>query len=360
VQRRHQKLIEEAPAPAVSPELRAQIGEIGVNAAKAVDYRGAGTIEGMLQDGEYYFLEMNTRVQVEHCVTEEVTGVDIVKEGIRVAAGQPLSIKQEDVELKGHSIECRINFEDAGKNFAPAPGKIGNYVGAYVEPSGPGIRVDSGVTAGSEISPLYDPMAAKLIVWAENRGEATKRMLRALEEYKIDATTLIPFHKGLLASEQWANGETCKDLTEDKTWLKQFAKPKAPKPVEGEDEVEKITKAYTIEVSGKRFDVKVEGEAAGFGGGAAPAGKKAPKRGDRAASSGNGASSENLTSPLQGTVFKVTTEVGAEVAEGDVLFIIEAMKMENEITAHRAGKVESLAAGEGEAVSAGDTLAIIK
>jgi acetyl-CoA/propionyl-CoA carboxylase biotin carboxyl carrier protein len=361
VQRRHQKLIEEAPAPAVSAELRAQIGEIGVNAAKAVNYRGAGTIEGMLQDGEYYFLEMNTRVQVEHCVTEEVTGVDIVKEGIRVAAGQPLSIKQEDVELKGHSIECRINFEDAGKNFAPAPGKIGNFVGAYVEPSGPGIRVDSGVTAGSEISPLYDPMAAKLIVWAENREEATKRMLRALDEYKIDATTLIPFHKGLLASEQWANGETCKDLTEDKTWLKQFAKPKAPKPVEGEEEVEKVTKTYTVEVSGKRFDVKVEGEAAGFGGGgAAPAGKKAPKRGERAAGSSNGASSENLTSPLQGTVFKVTTEVGAEVAEGDVLFIIEAMKMENEITAHRSGKVESLSAGEGDAVSAGDTLALIK
>ena len=192
VQRRHQKLIEEAPAPAVDAELRARIGEIGVNAAKAVNYRGAGTIEGMLQDGEYYFLEMNTRVQVEHCVTEEVTGIDIVKEGIRVAAGQPLSIKQEDVELKGHSIECRINFENAGKNFAPAPGKIGNFVGAYVEPSGPGIRVDSGVTAGSEISPLYDPMAAKLIVWAENREEATKRMIRALNEYKIDATTLDP------------------------------------------------------------------------------------------------------------------------------------------------------------------------
>ena len=359
VQRRHQKLIEEAPAPAVDEAMRARIGEIGVNAAKAVDYRGAGTIEGMLQDGEYYFLEMNTRVQVEHCVTEEVTGVDIVKEGIRVAAGQPLSVKQEDIELKGHSIECRINFEDAGKNFAPAPGKIGNFPGAYVEPSGPGIRVDSGVTIGSEISPLYDPMAAKLIVWAEDRETATKRMLRAQDEYKIDATTLIPFHIGLLETEQWAKGETCKDLTEDKTWLKQFAKPKAPKPVEGEEPVEKVTKTYAVEVSGKRFEVKVEGEAAGFGGGAAPAGKKAAKRGDRAAGS-NGASSEELTSPLQGSVFKVSTEVGAEVQEGDVLFIIEAMKMENEITAHRSGKVESIAAAEGASVSAGDTLAIIK
>ncbi len=359
VQRRHQKLVEEAPAPAVDEALRARIGEIGVNAAKAVDYRGAGTIEGMLQDGEYYFLEMNTRVQVEHCVTEEVTGVDIVKEGIRVAAGAPLSLTQDEVEIKGHAIECRINFEDAGKNFAPAPGKIGNFVGAYVEPSGPGVRVDSGVTIGSEISPLYDPMAAKLIVWAEDREAATKRMIRALGEYTIDATTLIPFHIGLLESEQWNNCETCHDLTEDKEWLKQFAAPKKAKPAEGEEEIEKVTKAYTVEVSGKRFDVKVEGEAAGFGGGAAPAAKKAPKRGERSASS-NGASSEDLTSPLQGTVFKVTTEEGAEVAEGDVLFIIEAMKMENEITAHRAGKVEKIAAGEGDAVSAGDTLAIIK
>jgi acetyl-CoA/propionyl-CoA carboxylase biotin carboxyl carrier protein len=359
VQRRHQKLIEEAPAPAVSDELRARIGEIGVNAAKAVNYRGAGTIEGMLQDGEYYFLEMNTRVQVEHCVTEEVTGVDIVKEGIRIASGEPLSISQADVQLRGHSIECRINFEDAGKNFAPAPGKIGNFPGAYVEPSGPGVRVDSGVTIGSEISPLYDPMAAKLIVWAEDRETATRRMLRALAEYKIDATTLIPFHIGLLETEQWARGETCKDLTEDKKWLKQFAKPKAPKPAEGEEPAEKVTKTYTVEVSGKRFDVKVEGEAGGLGGGAAPAAKKAPKRGDRAAS-GGGASSEELTSPLQGSVFRITTEVGAEVAEGDVLFIIEAMKMENEITAHRSGKVESIAATEGASVSAGDTLAIIK
>lgn len=360
VQRRHQKLVEEAPAPAVDEALRAQIGEIGVNAAKAVNYRGAGTIEGMLQDGEYYFLEMNTRVQVEHCVTEEVTGFDIVKEQILIASGEPLSKTQEEVEIRGHAIECRINFEDAGKNFAPAPGKIGNFVGAYVEPSGPGVRVDSGVTTGSEISPLYDPMAAKLIVWAEDRERATKRMLRALEEYKIDATTLIPFHIGLLESPQWNNCETCHDLTEDKTWLKQFAKPKPEKPAEGEEPVEKVTKSYTVEVSGKRFDVKVEGEAAGFGGGAAPAGtKKATKRGERSASS-NGASSEELTSPLQGSVFKVTTEVGAEVAEGDVLFIIEAMKMENEITAHRAGKVDSIAAEVGAAVSAGDTLAIIK
>src|SRR4051812_39345938 len=178
VQRRHQKVIEEAPAPAVDEELRARIGKIGVDAAKAVDYVGAGTIEGLLQDGEYFFLEMNTRVQVEHCVTEMVTGIDIVREGIRAAAGEELTYSQEDVQLRGHAIECRINAEDASKKFAPAPVKIGH----YKEPTGPGVRVDSGVEAGGEVTPMYDPMVAKLIVWDDNRVNATNRMLRALDE----------------------------------------------------------------------------------------------------------------------------------------------------------------------------------
>src|SRR6476620_3498159 len=182
VQRRHQKVIEEAPAPAVDEELRARIGKIGVDAAKAVDYVGAGTIEGLLQDGEYFFLEMNTRVQVEHCVTEMVTGIDIVREGILAAAGEPLSYKQEDIELRGHAIECRIHAEDASKNFAPAPGGIGN----YKEPAGPGVRVDSGVGPGGEVTPMYDPMVAKLIVWDKDRETATRRMLRALGEYEIE------------------------------------------------------------------------------------------------------------------------------------------------------------------------------
>src|SRR3954469_4303613 len=190
VQRRHQKLIEEAPAPAVDAALREKIGKIGVDAARAVDYVGAGTIEGLLaDDGEYFFLEMNTRVQVEHCVTEMTTGVDIVKEGIRAAAGEALAVRQEDVVLRGHAIECRINAEDAARNFAPAPGRIGD----YREPAGPGVRVDSGVGPGSEISPMYDPMVAKLIVWDADREEATKRMLRALAEYEIEGLkTLIP------------------------------------------------------------------------------------------------------------------------------------------------------------------------
>src|SRR5436305_3939029 len=189
IQRRHQKLIEEAPAPAVNEELRAKIGKIATDAAVAVSYTGAGTVEGLLATSEYFFLEMNTRVQVEHCVTEMVTGIDIVKEGIRVASGEQLSIAQEDVELRGHAIECRINAEDASKNFAPAPGSIA----AYREPAGPGVRVDSGVGPGSEISPMYDPMVAKLIVRDSDREQATARMLRALGEYEIEGVkTLLP------------------------------------------------------------------------------------------------------------------------------------------------------------------------
>jgi acetyl-CoA/propionyl-CoA carboxylase biotin carboxyl carrier protein len=257
VQRRHQKLIEESPAPAVDEELRARIGKIATDAAAAVNYVGAGTIEGLLQDGEYYFLEMNTRVQVEHCVTEMTTGIDIVKEGMRAAAGEPLSIAQDDVVLRGHAIECRINAEDASRNFAPAPGKIG----AYREPSGPGVRVDSGVGPGGEVSPMYDPMVAKLIVWDADRASATARMLRALSEYEIgELKTLIPFHTALLATEQWANAETCRDLVEDKAWLKALA-PAPAEPVAAEDDEggAKVEQTYTVEVSGRRFDVTVIG-----------------------------------------------------------------------------------------------------
>ena len=208
IQRRHQKVIEESPAPewVVAPSCASASARSAWTRRSAVDYVGAGTIEGLLsakegRRAEYFFLEMNTRVQVEHCVTEMTTGIDIVKEGIRAAAGESLSYAQEDVELRGHAIECRINAEDASKNFAPAPGKIG----AYREPSGPGVRVDSGVGAGGEVSPMYDPMVAKLIVWDADREQATRRMLRALEEYEIEGLkTLIPFHKALLATEQWA------------------------------------------------------------------------------------------------------------------------------------------------------------
>src|SRR4051812_44870137 len=364
VQRRHQKLVEESPAPpwVVDAALRERIGGIAVEAARAVGYRGAGTIEGLLADGEYFFLEMNTRVQVEHCVTEMTTGIDIVKEGIRAAAGQALSISQDDVVLRGHAIECRINAEDASRNFAPAPGRIGD----YREPAGPGVRVDSGVGPGSEISPMYDPMVAKLVVWDADREQATKRMLRALAEYEIEGLkTLIPFHRALLATEQWARGETCRDLVEDREWLKALAFPPSEKAADGGDD-EAVERAYTVEVSGRRFDVKVIGPpAAATANGAAPAGAGAvaarprPRRSERAAAGGAAAGGDTLVSPLQGNVFKVLVEPGARVEEGAIVCIIEAMKMENEITAHKAGTIAELPIAEGASVTAGDTLAVI-
>src|SRR5436190_6525995 len=357
IQRRHQKLIEQSPGPHVDEKLREKIGAASVKAAEAVNYVGAGTIEGLLQDDEWFFLEMNTRVQVEHCVTEMVTGIDIVKEGIRAAAGEELSITQDDVELRGHAIECRINAEDASKNFAPAPGKIGD----YKEPSGPGVRVDSGVGPGGEVTPMYDPMVAKLIVWDVDREHATRRMLRALGEYEIEGLkTLIPFHKALLATEQWRNAETARDLLEDRKWLKTLAFEKTPKPDE-QGEPEKVEQSYTVEVSGKRFDVRVIGAPLANGAvpaaAGAPAARKPPRRGR--ASSGGGATGDELPSPLQGNVWKVLVEQGQKVEEGQLVTIIEAMKMENEITAHKAGVVAELPIKEGEPISAGATLAVI-
>jgi acetyl-CoA/propionyl-CoA carboxylase, biotin carboxylase, biotin carboxyl carrier protein len=354
IQRRHQKVIEEAPGPHVDAEMRERIGKIATDAAAAVGYRGAGTVEGMQVGDEYFFLEMNTRVQVEHCVTEMVCGVDIVREQVLVAAGEALSIAQADVELRGHAIECRINAEAAHKKFAPAPGAITT----YREPAGPGVRVDSGVEAGSEVTPMYDPMVAKLIVWEVDREKATRRMLRALDEYEVGGlTTLIPFHKAILATEQWARGETCRELMEDREWLKSTAPADVAAP-EAADGAELVSRDYKVEVSGKLFDVKVIGEA---GAAAAPAasGRKPPKR-ERKSGGGASASSESLPSPLQGTVFKVNVEQGAEVAEGDLICVIEAMKMENEITAHRGGKVTSLNVEVGAAVNSGDVLAVIE
>jgi acetyl-CoA/propionyl-CoA carboxylase, biotin carboxylase, biotin carboxyl carrier protein len=377
IQRRHQKLIEESPAPEwiVDEELRQRIGAIGVQAAAAVGYVGAGTVEGLLQGSEYYFLEMNTRVQVEHCVTEMTTGIDIVKEGIRVAAGEPLAFTQADVVLRGHSIECRINAEDASRKFAPTPGRILR----YEEPAGPGVRVDSGVGAGDEISPAYDPMVAKLIVWDVDRAQATSRMLRALGEYEIEGlTTLIPFQKALLATEQWARGETCRDLLEEPEWLKQVARPHAREvaaalgaSAAGSElqDAAKVARSYTVEVSGRRFEVSVIAPAALPAGatdnGAGPAAsgspsgalRGAPRRAKRRASNAGGP--DTLSSPLQGNLWKVLVKQGDVVEEGQLLCIIEAMKMENEITAHKPGVIVELPITEGAPIAAGDPIATI-
>jgi acetyl-CoA/propionyl-CoA carboxylase, biotin carboxylase, biotin carboxyl carrier protein len=340
----------------VDPELRERIGRIGTEAARAVGYRSAGTVEGLLQDGEYFFLEMNTRVQVEHCVTEMVTGIDIVREQVKVAAGEPLAYAQEDVVLRGHAIECRINAEDAAKNFAPAPGTVGS----YREPAGPFVRVDSGAEEGYEVLPLYDPMIAKLIVWDVDREASTRRMLRALGEFEIGGLkTLIPFHQALLDTEQWARAETCRDLVEDREWLKQLAFP-APDRAEDEEPEEKVERDYAVEVSGRKFEVKVIGAPFGPNGAVpAAAARKAPRR-ERKSDSGGGGAPGALISPIQGTVLKVAVEQGATVEEGALVCVIEAMKMENEITAPSAGTVEELGVSEGGPVATGDTIAVIK
>jgi acetyl-CoA/propionyl-CoA carboxylase biotin carboxyl carrier protein len=262
--------------------------------------------------------------------------------------------------LRGHAIECRINAEDASKNFAPAPGQIGS----YVEPSGPGVRVDSGCVAGSVISPMYDPMIAKLIVWDVDREQATRRMVRALREYTIEGLkTLLPFHEAILQTKQWANAETCRDLIEDKEWLKTLAVE--PPAVADEEVDEKVEQAYTVEVAGKRFDVRVIGPPFAGGGaavnGSAPASagasRKAPRR--ERSGGGGGGGGDTLSSPIQGTVLKVAVEQGAAVEEGALIAVIEAMKMENEITAHKAGTVSELPIAVGASVATGDTLAVI-
>ena len=278
--------------------MRERIGKIATDAAAAVGYRSAGTVEGLQDGDEYFFLEMNTRVQVEHCVTEMVTGIDIVREQIRIAAGEELSVAQEDVELRGHAIECRINAEAAHKNFAPAPGTITS----YVEPAGPGVRVDSGVRAGSEVTPLYDPMVAKLIVWDTDRERATARMLRALGEYEIGGlVTLIPFHEAILATDQWRNAETCRDLIGDKKWLK-TPRARGHRAVRGRGGRRGRARGGAgpdLQGRGRRPPPQREGDRRGPAAGGNPgpaAGLRRPPRRERAASGGAAAGATECSS----------------------------------------------------------------
>ncbi|HXE99428.1 MAG TPA: acetyl-CoA carboxylase biotin carboxylase subunit [Solirubrobacterales bacterium] len=361
IQRRHQKLIEESPAPHVDEGMRERIGKIATDAAKAVEYRSAGTVEGLQTGDEYFFLEMNTRVQVEHCVSELVTGIDIVREQILIAAGEELSVSQADVELRGHAIECRINAEAAHKNFAPAPGAITS----YREPGGPGVRVDSGVAAGSEVTPLYDPLIAKLIAWDTDRERATARMLRALGEYEIGGlVTLVPFHEAILVTDQWRNAETCRDLIGDRKWLKSLEPSPEPSADAGPDqaaEPEGMERTYQVEVDGRLHSVRVIGAAGASADPGAGTGLRRPPRRERAAGDGpRPSATEMLVSPIQGTVLKVAVSEGDEVEDGALICVIEAMKMENEITAHRPGKISQLAVSKGASVAAGDAIAKIE
>jgi acetyl-CoA/propionyl-CoA carboxylase, biotin carboxylase, biotin carboxyl carrier protein len=353
IQRRHQKLVEETPSPAVDEELRERIGRIAVEAARAVGYVSAGTIEGLLsRDGEYFFLEMNTRIQVEHTVTELVTGLDLVREQVLIAAGEPLSVKQQDVRLHGHSIECRINAEDVSNGFLPAPGTITR----YQEPSGPGVRVDSGVVAGSEISPLYDPMIAKLVVHGADREHARRRMLRALDEFVIEGVkTLIGLHKALLTHPCFIEGETCHGLVESELMAARAAELENGRAVGDGIAVGGAGRVSvrSVEVDGRRFEVRVLRPEPGF----AELGRRRRERSRGRGAAGAGR--DAVISPMQGTVLAVEVAEGDEVEAGQVLCIVEAMKMENEVHAHRAGRVTDLSIVAGQPVKTGQIICVV-
>ena len=352
IQRRHQKLVEETPSPAVDEELRERIGGIAVEAARAVGYRSAGTIEGLLsREGEYFFLEMNTRIQVEHTVTEMATGVDLVREQVLIAAGEPLWLHQEDVRLTGHAIECRINAEDPSNGFLPSPGRITS----YREPGGPGVRVDSGVTAGSEIPALYDPLVAKLIVHGVDREHARRRMLRALDEFEIGGiTTLLGFHRALLEHPCFAEGATCHGIVESEE-LAERAEQLSHRTTTvraASDGAALRSRTSTVELDGRRYEVQTLVPEPAHA-------ELARRRRDRAGAGGHGGAKDAVVTPMQGTVLAVEVAEGDEVEAGEVICVVEAMKMENEIAAHRAGVVTDLSVKPGEAVGSGQVICVV-
>ncbi|MFL5920766.1 MAG: acetyl-CoA carboxylase biotin carboxylase subunit [Gaiellaceae bacterium] len=352
IQRRHQKLVEETPSPAVDAELRERIGQIAVDAARAVGYRSAGTIEGLLsREGEYFFLEMNTRIQVEHTVTEMATGLDLVREQVLIAAGEPLSLSQDEVRLAGHAIECRINAEDPSNGFLPTPGRITG----YREPSGPGVRVDSGVTAGSEVPGLYDPLVAKLVVHGVDREHARRRMLRALGEFEIGGiTTLLGFHRALLEHPCFVDGAICHGVVESEELAeraKELSYLQTTVPAQS-DGFPRRARRLTLEVDGRRYEVEtLEPEP--------PYAELARRRRDRGHGSAHAGAKDAVVTPMQGTVLAVEVAEGDEVQAGDVICIVEAMKMENEITAHRAGVVTDLSIEPGQAVAHGQIVCVV-
>jgi acetyl-CoA/propionyl-CoA carboxylase biotin carboxyl carrier protein len=352
IQRRHQKLVEETPSPAVDDALRERIGAIAVDAARAVGYRSAGTVEGLLdRDGAYYFLEMNTRIQVEHTVTEAVTGVDLVREQVHVAAGEPISFTQSSIALRGHAIECRINAEDATQGFLPSPARIT----AYREPAGIGVRVDSGVRAGDEVSGLYDPLVAKLVVHDVDRERARRRMLRALEEYVLEGpTTLIPFHRALLESPCFVGAETCRDLVESeelKERVRELERGSAPARTASADGGQTRERIVAVELDGRLHEVRLHVPAAPW----AEAARRYQERRHGLAMTG----SNVVVSPMQGTVLQVEVEEGDAVAAGGVICVVEAMKMENPIVAHRDGTVTRLGVAPGQQVASGELICVI-
>ncbi|GGL52725.1 acetyl-CoA carboxylase biotin carboxylase subunit [Halocalculus aciditolerans] len=368
LQRRHQKVIEEGPSPTLSDDVRADIGEAARRGVGEADYVNAGTVEFLVSEGQFYFLEVNTRIQVEHTVTEEITGIDIVKHQLRVAAGEELDFSQDEVAIEGHAMEFRINAENASKSFAPATGTLD----VYDPPGGIGVRMDDALRQGDEINGEYDSMIAKLVVYGKNREECIARSKRALAEFEIDGlVTVIPFHRLMLEDETFVDGEhTTKYLDEDfdKSRLVDAQEQWGPEHDSSEsEEEERVEREFTVEVNGKRFDVSLED--VGGAALAAPASGSSGRaeRPESAQSSGSEAETpvvegdgETVEADMQGTILSVDVAAGDEVAAGDVLLVLEAMKMENDVVASHGGTVSQVLVSEGESVDMGDVLVVIE
>jgi len=359
LQRRFQKLVEEAPAPFLTDEQRKRIHESAKAICREAGYYGAGTVEYLVQGDTVSFLEVNTRLQVEHPVTEETAGIDLVRQQFRIANGEELEIK-EDPTPRGHSFEFRINGEDAGRGFLPAPGPIA----VYKEPSGPGVRVDSGVVQGDVIGGQFDSMLAKLIVTGETREQALQRARRALAEFEVDGlATVIPFHRHIVENPAFVgDGEKFDVYTKwiETEWENTIEPYAGAGAIDDEDEA-LPRQNVVVEVGGRRVEVSLPGQfSLGGGGGAAGATRKKPKARKRGGAHGGKASGDAVTAPMQGTVVKVAVTEGQEVAEGDLIAVLEAMKMENPVTAHKAGVVTGLAVEPGAAITQGTVLAELK
>ncbi len=358
-QRRHQKLVEESPAPNFPDDIRQAMGEAAVRVAKACNYVNAGTVEFLYEDGRFFFLEMNTRLQVEHPVTEMVSGLDLVAEQIRIASGEPLSFTQADIERRGHSIECRINAEDpAGGRFLPSPGKITK----MAVPNGPWTRLDSGYEAGDTLSQHYDNLMGKLVVWAPDRDQAIARMLRSLDELQIQGVaTTIPAHKLILGHPDFASAVHSTKWIEDKLDLSSIESPSSA-AVETEEESEpRVRRDGDVEVDGRRFKVAMwvpEGQVISSvaGGGA----RRRPRPGStNVSASGGGAGAGQVAAPMQGTIVKILVQVGDAVEAGQAVCVLEAMKMENQIEADKTGTVSEIKVETGQTVGGGDILVVI-
>ncbi len=354
-QRRHQKLIEEAPAPGIPESTLAAMGEAAVKVAKACGYVNAGTVEFIYQDGDFYFLEMNTRLQVEHPATEAVFGRDLVALQLRIASGEPLGFTQDDIRPNGHAIEIRLNAEDpAGGRFLPSPGTITR----FYRPDGFGVRVDAGYDEGDTVSQFYDNLIAKLVVWGTDREDARRRTLRALRETEISGpATTIPADIAILEHPDFINIEHSTNWVEQKLDLSGVSSAASPAPAAEDGRVQRDV---DVEVNGRKFAVKlwVPDVAPVAVGGAAPKPAR-PRPGGGSGGHAAGGGSGQVTVPMQGTIVKVLVNVGDEVAAGQAVTVLEAMKMENNITAETSGTVSEVRVKPGDAVGAGDVVVVI-